>query len=81
MRRSIYINNSKPEHIDMKYNTRSKKKEDCRVDNGLKRTRMQLVGGRAKQAQVYPREFRDAVCEGIALQKQRIHSESSGLTL
>ena len=43
----------------------------CSNDNGERQHRhVQLINGRAKQAQVYPRALCRAVCEGVANQKK-----------
>ena len=43
--------------------------------------RVQLVGGRARQAQIYPKRLCQAVCEGVAQQKKRDESELREISL
>ena len=38
-----------------------------------KHRHIQLMGGKAKACQVYPRMFKKAVCEGLAAQKRLIN--------
>ena len=42
----------------------------CRCHEHVKHRHADLMGGRARQCQVYPRDFCRAVCEGVASQKK-----------
>ena len=44
--------------------------KDQTAASGGKHRHADLMGGRARQCQVYPRDFCRAVCEGVAAQKK-----------